>query len=759
MNDFTRELKLIDLEQLLKKVPNKPLGDAEINVRLIEGKVEYTLPIECEEITFSVGAFSNAEIFVFNSPDDEDPAGVIGIPPGQSEGIELLPQITLNKDNAYLKYQFNASVKASGGASLSSIAFDIDGEKSVIFSDYHVHKQNTNVREAIKNDLINIRFAASLQDVLSLNKNEALAFQVRGKLSTQVEISWADVFCSNLNKLCQFLSTHTLLAIKTGLGASVTANVCVTDDFLLIFSRPQKGKIRVALKKTEQSKSKTHAGLQVHVEFAKPDDVTKVLNDALEGILGDQIKIIDNLFKKTSLSALSDRERELVEKLLDRLGLDDEFHNIEKLKKRWIELTQGIEETIEDIAKSKIGLGFKYEYQRIASESTVFQVVLLEDQIRKYHLDLLKRNLGHLMDWMKSNPGKFELENYLHEKSLVKRRAWGFSLGFGKWMAAGKDIKEYREISRENFEGNKMLSFKGVRSYEGKWLSDKLKWVVDFKADMDVFSSGTPIADEFDYGLYLKWIWSEKKLSKDEILNYIDHAIIWHALDNDDKNDVLAHLEDIIDRKAKVEVSLDLKFDNETLREILPLAYRGMKKDFARALAAAMPWESKFEARQIIERRVNLYTPLWYFYLNNSHLTPRDFASVAGQHLRKTSEGKNIARVESVWPNVAMITFAEMIRLNAYNGRDYKGILEKWLKFQSAIRILHYAIEHQRNYTKIAKIFENMEPLFSQSLFVRAVGVFLLNFATKKEDLLEQVERTFMVRDERGDQQVVFTTS
>ena len=143
MNDFTRELKLIDLEQLLKKVPNKPLGDAEINVRLIEGKVEYTLPIECEEITFSVGAFSNAEIFVFNSPDDEDPAGVIGIPPGQSEGIELLPQITLNKDNAYLKYQFNAGVKASGGASLSSIAFDIDGEKSVIFSDYHIHKRDS----------------------------------------------------------------------------------------------------------------------------------------------------------------------------------------------------------------------------------------------------------------------------------------------------------------------------------------------------------------------------------------------------------------------------------------------------------------------------------------------------------------------------------------------------------------------------------------------------------------------------------------
>jgi hypothetical protein len=284
-------------------------------------------------------------------------------------------------------------------------------------------------------------------------------------------------------------------------------------------------------------------------------------------------------------------------------------------------------------------------------------------------------------------------------------------------------------------------------------------WAVDFKANMDVFSSDTPLADEFDYGLYLKWIWSEKKLSKDEILNYIDHAIIWHALDEDDKNDVLAHLTNIINQKAKVEVSLDLKFDNETLREILPLAYRGMKKDFARALATAMPWERKFEARKIIERRVSLYTPLWHFYLDNSHLTPRDYASIAGQYLRKTSEGKKIARVEATWPHVAMITFAEMIRLNAYNGRDYKGILEKWLKFQNAIRIFQYAIEHQTDYSKITTIFEYMEPLFSQSLFVRAVGVFLLDCANKKENLLEQVERTFIIRDDQGDQQVIFTTS
>lgn len=759
MNDFIRELKLINLKQLLEKVPDKPLGDTEINVRLMEGTVEHNLPVEEEEITFSVGAFSNVEIFAFNSPDDEDPTGVIGFPPSQVKGAELSPQVSLDENNACLKYQVTAGIKASGEASLSSIAFDIDGEKSVIFSDYRAHKRETNVREAIKNDLKNIRFAASLQDVLSLRKNEALVFQIRGKLSTQVEVSWADVFSSNLNKLCQFLSAHTLLTIKTGMGANVVANVSITDDFLVIFSRPQKGKIRVALKKAELSQSKTHAGLKVEVEFANPDDVIKVLEDVLEGISGYQRETIDDLLKKASLSALSDREREIIEQILDRMGLDDEFHNVNKLKQRWNELTQGVKKTIEDIAKSKIGLGFKYEYQRIESESTVFQAVLRDDQIKKYHSDLLKRNLGHLMDWMKGNPDKFELENYLHERSLLMRKVWGFSLGLGKWVAAGKDIKEYSEISRENFEGNKMLSFKGVRSYEGTWLSDKLMWLVDFKADMDAFSNRTPLADEFDYGLYLKWTWTEKKLSEDEILNCIDHAIIWHALDNDDKDDVLTHLEDIIDRKAKFVVSLDLKFDNESFREILPYAYRGMKKDFARALATAMPWDNKFEARQIVERRVNLYTSLWNFYLDNSHLAPRDFASAAGRHLRRTGEGKKIARVESIWPEVPMITFAEMIRLNAFNGRDYSGILEKWQKFQNALRTLHYAIEHQKDYSMITDIFKNLEPMFSQSLFVRAAGVFFLNSATEKEGLLEKVERTFIVRDEIGDQQVIFTTS
>ena len=75
-----------------------------------------------------------------------------------------------------------------------------------------------------------------------------------------------------------------------------------------------------------------------------------------------------------------------------------------------------------------------------------------------------------------------------------------------------------------------------------------------------------PTACEFEYGLYFKWLWKEKKLSDDELIDYLDYAVIWRALTLDNVAEVLTKVGENIDSKAQV--SLEIKIENQALKKL-----------------------------------------------------------------------------------------------------------------------------------------------------------------------------------------------
>ncbi|HWC77669.1 MAG TPA: hypothetical protein VG778_09410, partial [Blastocatellia bacterium] len=99
-------------------LPNKPLNSAEVGVELVGGTVGYEVEPELGVIRFSLAASGNASISAFNSPDDEDPDGVLGLPVKEEtplgSGI-LPPQVQLSGERAWVKFRFSARAEAGAG--------------------------------------------------------------------------------------------------------------------------------------------------------------------------------------------------------------------------------------------------------------------------------------------------------------------------------------------------------------------------------------------------------------------------------------------------------------------------------------------------------------------------------------------------------------------------------------------------------------------------------------------------------------------
>jgi len=129
----------------------------------------------------------------------------------------------------------------------------------------------------------------------------------------------------------------------------------------------------------------------------------------------------------------------------------------------------------------------------------------------------------------------FKLERHLNQDTVIRKKPWGFSLGIGPWKMISRDSIKKTTTQQKNLIDPEFptyrIAFNGMREYDGEWINQKVKWLVDFKADMEDFSEQEiPRAEEFDFGLHFLWQWEEDQFSGREIMTYLDHAMIWEDL-------------------------------------------------------------------------------------------------------------------------------------------------------------------------------------------------------------------------------------
>jgi hypothetical protein len=742
-------------------LPDKPLSAPEVHRSLVGGTVGYKGSQTVEGVKFGFGLTDKGAIEAYNSKDDKDEDAVIGPIPDNKNDFEVVldPQIKFTENNAWLKYRFEGGINVSAEATISPIGLKLDNSVLAVFADYHCHTSSENTRNAVISDLQNLRFAARTEDIFALSENEALSYQVRGELSASITLSWSDVFTSNLSALTRLLRSGKMLAIEIDAGASVKLDLGVVDDFHLIFSKLSNGEIRLAIKKSDSKSLGVSASLGVTAKIANSADLIKALSSVAQGIIGQPVALIDEILNKASLADLNDQERAILTEVLNQLGFGDLLETIGQIKSKWEAFKKQVSDTVEKIVKTKVELGFTFDYLRVQTDETLLIARLSEASVTQFHDDLMICEIRHLLDWLKSHPEG--LEKYLNQTTIERSRAWGFSLSLGDFKVSGKDTVDLKQITQRNLTNDEVrISLEGKRGYIGKLGNDSAQWLADFKAQMPRFSKNPiPTVCEFDFGLYLKWTWEEKTLSLDELTDYLDYAVLWRALTLDHVAEAVAKVGPRINQKAQV--SLELKIENEPLKKLVKLLSNSNGDDLAaHALAKAMPYMKAFDARRNPKFRDLCYYPMWRHYLEHDDLTPDECLGLARKTILKVTQldqipgGSDLANREggiglgpSDAPYEDIFTFAGQVFYNGDMGHDddYSGIHRSWEHFLDGLKALDGAFTHCLPHSVLNDALKKLNSFWSQSLFLRAAGVCFVDIAAINGDLLAQLERNLTI--------------
>ncbi|HEV2843982.1 MAG TPA: amidohydrolase family protein, partial [Thermoanaerobaculia bacterium] len=425
-------------------------------------------------IPIGLEAAANFSIQLFNQRDQNDPDGIV-LP--RSAG-DPAPPLTMEPGKSWLKYKLAGKLAAHAGTNLGKAGLKIDLGTGATFTDYRVHERKGLLREALLTDLRAPRFALSRADVMRLRDGEALSFAARGTLAGEITLTWADAFSAGLGQIANALgSAGGTLGLTLDAGATVSARVEKEDDFMVAFARVSEG-FRVSFRKTDSRKASVAAKVSGALHFSDPAGILSLA----DGLIKDHAP---GVARKAVLDA------------------------------------------VEGVAKRKIEAGFEYEYSRLETRSLLLEAFVDPESLDELHEDLVQGDGSGLLDRIRGEMPGVELVQYLRQREVVRRQAWGFTLG----RLAGQDVQTTRFVEQLDLQGNAKRSFLGTRGYTGKWLrNEDWKWLVDLKAEMADFRKPAEITTrDFSYGLALMMEW-DREVNQTSLSEVLDAAEVWGAL-------------------------------------------------------------------------------------------------------------------------------------------------------------------------------------------------------------------------------------
>ena len=677
-------------------------------------------------------------VAVLNDPADPDEDGILTAVPSKTADGVVPGQLVPGGDRAYLKYRVEAGLKAAGQIPLGDlIGIEAGAEASGIFADYRAHGRHEQARSAFVLDLgRGARFVTSLTDVLALQKDEALAFRFAGALHASVTVSWSDLFTGQIGTLGRLLGTAAPVALSVTAGASVALTVRVSDDFLIVCSRTNPSQWRVGIRKVRSSRVAPSLDAGIDVGFANPKQLEDLAAAALEGLLGAPLKKVNDALAAASLESLGPSERRIAIGLLERFGLSQQFATIETLRARVAEAEKRVTDVVAQVVRTRVALGFAYEYSRVSTDTNLLQALVDETAVETFHADLIRARTEPLTRAIAEQRPGIDLELYLNQKEITRTHSWGFTLGFGKWASlGGRDFKKMSTVRRMDVQHRVQESYLGARSYTGQWIGEKSQWGVDLKADMKDYAA-EPLVNDYSFGIHLLWVSEQKALSGSELEQWLDSAVLWRVLREQDLVETRAALAAAVGNDASLTVQLTIP--NTVLRTLLPALAAAPADAYASGLAAGMPWMKISQARSSVSRRRQVYAPLWALYLHDPERPLASLAQAASDHVKKEGHGEMAAREVMTLHGPDPFSFAGLTHING----DTRAACDA---FSRGARILDTAIASgARNQKTIDKAVGEMDDLWTQSHHVRAIGAYLLD-AADRAGVLGHVTRTMTV--------------
>jgi len=476
-----------------------------------------------------------------------------------------------------------------------------------------------------------------------------------------------------------------------------------------------------------------------------------------EALLGSDFVVkVDEILAGATRENIESVAVDKLDELLKEVGVHKAINKLQALNAKWKALKQKAGDAIRQAADAKVRVGFSLEYHALSSETSLLEALMTKeailDESKGYHRHLLLGRLEPVLAALTAGPQRdkrLETQRYFFEKSVERRKAWGFTLGIGAWSAMGRDEVAFKLDERRRIEAGaeryqSQLNFAGTRSYRRRWGGEHA-WTTIFSGSMAGYSEKqTPSADELRYGLQFNWSTRHSQLRRDGLKQLIDHAVLWRALP--ERQGMVANtesaLQDLLGKTIAVDFHIEL--GDGAFRELLQSSFSIFDTfNFGQALAAGMHyWDKHKDVMGSVSQRRKIYGHPWFTYLNEMHRQPldRNFINNSadwGKRLESTLRNQNRSLARSEGRNFGdNARYYLMSGLIALNGDLYP----RWEAFVEAMRQLREAIDAKEPYDFQAQFRTRINHFFAQSHWVRALGHYALTqLALLRPQLLADV--------------------
>lgn len=744
-----------NLHEILKPVgellTDKLLKEKDLMADPVTLNPEKSYPIDQGDVTFSIGAKAVVTAQLFNDEEDKDAEEFLS--------STTATYIKFNPINeAYLKYQIGVLPKANGQGNIHDIGFELELSGDVKATYYKGHKNTEKIREAFLGDTIKFLTIFKWDDIeKKLAINDGLSFNVGGKLSANLKISWSNIFAQSLSSITSSLPRPITLDLNLNPELTASFDVTVTDQFSYFIKRTKADQLFVAVNKIKNSKTTSSVGASIGVAFSKSEE----LESQLSGLVDELIKAIvkksgssvENAIEAVKSSAATVAQNVLIGEVAELLGLAGVTDPIKKLEDRWKKLREDLKAEIKKIATFNADLSFTYEYERIKEGKELLSITLPDVSLKKYHPKLLRFKLSDLVkDLANESISNAEVISYINQTSITIKKTYGFGLNvFGKTFLEGKDFDTKDNTIRRDFKDHKQISQQRSTGYSWKLGNGKGKWITEMNARMKTFSvAPDPIFSEVELAWYLNMITRDPKVKEAELLAYLDMGVLWGSIQQHDIEGLFEKYFPLVKNKAATFESKLILSELATRTVIQQAGFHQFDKTnqeyMARSLAAAMSYFQGQPLRMDLAAREEAYAPLWFSYLNNPNQNPRDLAMMAYDHLRRLpNAGSSLPQLEkNAGFNNQGIWFADVVYTNPpYQACDsfFKGISTLGSKISDSAPLADNFLEAT----------DKFKLLSEQSFYLRALGSFLNRYASQNTMLKKEVQRVFTITYQEGD--------
>jgi hypothetical protein len=678
--------------------------------------VRITRPVSVGAIELESDA--RLAIKVFNAKDDRDEDSVFGS--GQAAHIRYTPA------SVWVKYAVEAEASGTMRFGRSSTA----SRRRIELHDYRVHPAADGAVRAVRRDLESFRAILQIGDVRKLRAGEALSMDLPGTLTATAEVSWPDVLSSRLGVILRAAGITIPVAVRLSRTARAGAVLRIADQFTVVISRNEDGHLRFAVRKSASRSSSVGIDLALGGEINAARSLDAALEPVFEAVAGASLAAVRRISAAPVPGDLSLEDREVLEMIARRLGLGTIASREKAVIAAIDRIRRMLRSELEKALRWKFSAGFSFEYSRIDDGEAIIDYLLLDESLlSEDHRDVIAGDLGAMRTRLLEDRGGRKLLKYLDRRTVGSSAALGFSLGVGDWIdIQAKEERKFRQTTRRGLDGRSLVSCVSRHTYEEKGIPENdFEWTVELKGDMREFRA-SPSSRDFHCGLHCAVTLERHQLSEADFDRMLDFAAMWGI-----QLPAGSPLLDAVGRHAVIRVQFLL--DRGDLASVIAASPR---TGWSRALAAAMPYMSRFPERCTVDARTRTYEKAWQMWLDRPDSSPSDWFSPQA-HLDLRDGLRTLE--ERALPG----SFRWMA------GEGHPHLRRHLESFERGLLRLHELTTRDEPPAAFSDVCRMLEGFWTQRFYVAAAGVYLLDRAAAAG---VTPERTMQL--EFGDETVTF---